>query len=106
MIENRERLGDFEGNTIIGKHHKGALLTLAERKSLYTHIVFLGATRVSSVTIDNCISRLKLSNAYSVTFDNGKEFAEHERLRQQAIDTYFADPYKSIQRARKKISMV
>lgn len=106
MIENRERLGDFEGNTIIGKHHKGALLTLVERKSLYTHIVFLGATRVSSVTIDNCISRLKLSNAYSVTFDNGKEFAEHERLRQQGIDTYFADPYKSIQRARKKISMV
>lgn len=100
VIENRERLGDFEGDTIIGKHHKGALLTLVERKSLYTHIVFLGATRVSSVTIANCISRLKLSNAYSVTFDNGKEFAEHERLQQRGIDTYFADPYKSIQRAR------
>ena len=100
VIENRERLGDFEGDTIIGKHHKGALLTLVERKSLYTHIVFLGATRVSAVTIDSCISRLKLSNAYSVTFDNGKEFAEHERLQQQGIDTYFADPYKSIQRAR------
>ena len=41
-----------------------------------------------------------MSNAYSVTFDNGKEFAEHERLQQRGIDTYFADPYKSIQRAR------
>lgn len=39
-------------------------------------------------------------SATSVTFDNGKEFAEHERLQQQGIDTYFADPYKSIQRAR------
>lgn len=100
VIENRERLGDFEGDTIIGKNHKGALLTLVERKSLYTHIVYLGTTRVSSKTINSCISRLKLSSAYSVTFDNGKEFAKHEWLQQQGIDTYFADPYKSIQRAR------
>lgn len=100
VIDRRERIGDFEGDTIIGKHHKGALLTLVDRKSLYVHIVHLGKNRLSKPTIDACISRLKLSHAYSVTFDNGKEFAEHERLSQQGIETYFADPYRSNQRAR------
>ena len=99
-IEERQRLGDFEADTIIGKHHKGAILTLVERKSLYTHIVHLGATRASKKTIGCCIERLQLSHAYSVTFDNGKEFAEHQQLQTRGIDTYFADPYRSNQRAR------
>ena len=41
-----------------------------------------------------------MSHAYSVTFDNGKEFSEHKRITDVGIETYFADPYKSIQRAR------
>ena len=98
--DQRQRIGDFEGDTVIGKHHKGALLTLVERKSLYVHIVHLGATRVSAKTIGHCIDRLKMSHAHSVTFDNGKEFSEHQRLTNQGIDTYFADAYCSNQRAR------
>ena len=35
-----------------------------------------------------------------MTFDNGKEFSEHRRITEAGIETYFADPYKSIQRAR------
>ena len=100
VIEQRQRLGDFEGDTVIGKHHKGAILTLVERKSLYVHIVHLGATRISSNTIAHCIARLKMSHAHSVTFDNGKEFSEHQRITNQGIDTYFADAYRSNQRAR------
>ena len=100
VIDQRQRIGDFEGDTVIGKHHKGALLTLVERKSLYVHIVHLGATRVSAKTIGHCIDRLKMSHAHSVTFDNGKEFSEHQRLTNRGIDTYFADAYCSNQRAR------
>ena len=48
----------------------------------------------------HCIDRLKMSHAHSVTFDNGKEFSEHQRLTNQGIDTYFADAYCSNQRAR------
>jgi IS30 family transposase len=99
-IDQRERIGDFEGDTVIGKNHKGVLLTLVDRKSLYVHIVHLGRTRQSNHTITQCIERLKLSHAHSVTFDNGKEFSEHERLTHQGIATYFADSYKSNQRAR------
>ena len=35
-----------------------------------------------------------------MTFDNGKEFSEHRRITDAGIETYFADPYKSIQPAR------
>ena len=84
---------------MIDKHHKGALLTLVDRKSLYVHIVHLGSTRASSQTITCALDRLRMSHAYSVTFDNGKEFAEHKRITDVGIDTYFTDPYKSIQQA-------
>ena len=30
----RSRIGDMEGDTIVGRHHKGAVLTLLEQKSL------------------------------------------------------------------------
>ena len=100
IIEQRQRLGDFEADTLIGKNHKGAILTLVDRKSLYVHIVTLGATRQTSKTIGCSLSRLKQSHAYSVTFDNGKEFSAHRRIQEVGIDTYFADPYQSNQRAR------
>ena len=77
VIEKRQRLGDFEGDTVIGKNHKGALLTLVERKSLYVHIVHLGQTRTTAKTISCALACLRSSHAYSVTFDNGKEFSEH-----------------------------
>lgn len=104
VIDKRQRLGDFEGDTVIGKNHKGALLTLVDRKSLYLHIAHLGKTRTSAKTITCALECLRHSHAYSVTFDNGKEFSEHWRIKEAGIETYFADPYKSIQRARNENS--
>ena len=104
IIDKRQRLGDFEGDTVIGKNHKGALLTLVDRKSLYLHIAHLGKTRTSAKTITCALECLRHSHAYSVTFDNGKEFSEHWRIKEAGIETYFADPYKSIQRARNENS--
>ena len=34
-IGQETRIGDWEGDTVIGKNHKGGLVTLAERKSRY-----------------------------------------------------------------------
>lgn len=36
IVETRSRIGDWEGDTVIGKGHHGALVTLVERKSRYT----------------------------------------------------------------------
>ncbi len=38
VIDELSRLGDFEGYTIIGKDHKGDLLTLVDRVSKLTKI--------------------------------------------------------------------
>ncbi len=35
IVEQKIRIGDWEGDTVIGKNHRGALVTLAERKSRY-----------------------------------------------------------------------
>jgi transposase, IS30 family len=40
IVDQKTRMGDWEGDTVIGKNHKGGLVTLAERKSRY---VFGGA---------------------------------------------------------------
>lgn len=98
-IDQRERLGDFEGDTIIGKGHRGAVVTLVDRNSLYVMMHPL-VKRTSHDTITACKNHLKQSHAHSVTFDNGKEFADHQRLQEAGIDTHFADPYHSNQRAR------
>jgi hypothetical protein len=34
IVDSRRRFGDWEGDTVIGKGHRGALVTLVERKSL------------------------------------------------------------------------
>lgn len=99
MIDTRERLGDFEGDTVVGAKHKGALVTLVDRKSLFTLMKMLPSKHTTYV-IQACVDLLKPVQALSVTFDNGKEFAAHMRLREVGIDTFFADPYCSVQRAR------
>jgi len=38
IVDSKRRFGDWEGDTMIGKGHRGALVTLVERKSLYTVI--------------------------------------------------------------------
>ena len=47
IVEEKSRIGDWEGDTVIGKNHKGGLVTLAERKSRY---VLLGHTAASMPT--------------------------------------------------------
>ena len=83
MINRRRRYGDWERDTIVGKGRRSALLTLVERKSGYTRM-----GRVVSMKSDKTMrvakGRLKdlpPSLRRSMTFDNGKEFAEHHKLR-------------------------
>lgn len=99
-INERVRLGDFEADTVIGKNRKGALLTLVDRKSLYTLIVKLAgkqADKLANEAID-VLTPIQ-EQVHSITFDNGLEFTRHEQIaRALNITTYFADPYASWQR--------
>ena len=88
------------GDTVIGKNHKGGLVTLAERKSRYVlagHIRSKHADGVTSV-ITGLLASYK-DQCHTLTFDNGKEFAEHEKVAEALkADLYFAPPYHSWER--------
>ena len=92
----RERIGDWEGDTVHGKGSN--LVTLVDRKSGY-----LSAYPVKRRTrrqVTRAINlQLKGHQVHTLTLDNGKEFAGHERIAlKSGCSVYFADPYASWQR--------
>ena len=77
----KERFGDLEIDTIIGKNKKGAILTFNDRWSGKVWIKELEgkfAKPLSEKTIEilNPIKEL----IYTITGDNGKEFADHKTI--------------------------
>lgn len=100
VVNNRRRIGDWEGDTVMGKGRKSALLTMVERKTLYTVIVKLTGKR-ADLLADAALKNMKAlkSKVKTITFDNGLEFAEHERIAKGlAANVYFAHPYASWER--------
>ena len=57
-ILKKGRLGDWEGDTIIGKHHQGAIVSLVERKSCYT-LLGLSKRKTAEQVTDNILQLLK-----------------------------------------------
>lgn len=101
VINRRRRYGDWEGDTMIGQARRSALATMVERKSGYARIARMDDLKAKTAThaIKRRMKDLPPSLRRSVTFDNGKEFADHQSLgRSLGMDTYFAKPYCSWQR--------
>lgn len=99
---NRERLGDWEADTIIGKNHKGAVVTLDERVSKLRLAYPL--VRKKAVAVKEAIVALLSplqSYVETITFDNGREFVEHMKAASSlSCKTYFAKPYHSWERGQ------
>ena len=100
IVEEKSRIGDWEIDTVIGKNHKGALVSMVDRVSKYTKIVLVKNKKADIVK--NAIQKalhLLSDVVHTLTADNGKEFAMHEAI---AFDldakVYFAKPYCSWQR--------
>lgn len=99
IVAERSRLGDWEGDLVLGQAGQGVLLTLTERKSRFTLLRVLPSKHAPLVK--NAILELLswLSDLRSITFDNGKEFALHEKIAEELnVDCYFAHPYASWER--------
>lgn len=100
IVETRQRIGDWEGDTVIGTGHRQAIVSLVERKSglaLLTKVSQKTAALVSQAVIGR-LAPLR-SRVKTITFDNGKEFAHHRVIdRVLSSTTYFADPFASWQR--------
>jgi len=100
VVNQQARIGDFEGDTIVGKNHQGSIVSLVDRKSLYLKMEILPDRTSDSVSsaISKILDPLK-ERVHTITFDNGKEFASHENIA-EALDVkiFFADPYSFWQR--------
>jgi len=100
IVEQRERIGDWEVDTIIGKGHRQAIVTLTERKSRFA-LLRKVERRKARLVGDAVIDLLKpvSHDLHTITGDNGKEFAEHERIAQELdVDFFFAHPYAAWER--------
>jgi IS30 family transposase len=101
IVETRLRLGDWEVDTIIGKSHRHAIVSLTERKSRFALLKKVEHKTAQAVG-DAVIELLKSLpvRVHTITSDNGREFADHERIaRDLCADVYFAHPYSSWERA-------
>ena len=100
IVESRRRRGDWEGDTLIGKRHRGALLSLVERKSSYTLIERVSRKTAAEVR-KAILQRLEphRDRVHTLTFDNGREFSDHQGIAEDLrARVYFAHPYASWER--------
>lgn len=101
VIDNKERFGDWEIDTIIGKDNKGAIVTIVERTTNFFMMRKLpkgkDSKELSKVVIDMLLPYK--NSVLSITSDNGTEFAEHQVIAEKLqLNFYFANPYHSWER--------
>jgi IS30 family transposase len=97
----RQRLGDWEGDTVVGKGRKGFLLTCVDRASRYliSRKVDVCAAEPVAQKLQQSLRRLPADKRHSLTLDNGREFARPiELARRLRLDVFFAHPYHAWER--------
>jgi IS30 family transposase len=102
IVEERSRIGDWEGDTIIDRTKKQRMLTHVDRTS------GLGAAdKVEKVTAENVhaivrdrFKKISKKKRHTMTRDNGSEFGDYDRLLEEETDmkVYRATPYHSWER--------
>lgn len=100
-VTEKARLGDWEGDTVEGAKGSGYLTTMVDRKSQYLVLGRSETKQAAAIrrTIGRSFHRHGELPCETVTLDNGKEFAEHEKLGERlGADVYFAKPYHSWER--------
>ena len=101
IINNKNRFGDWEIDTIIGKDGKGAIVTIVERTTAFFMMRKLPEGKNAESLADNVIDMLLpyKNSVHSITSDNGTEFAEHQKIAfKLQANFFFAHPYSSWER--------
>jgi IS30 family transposase len=101
VINQRRRIGDLEGDTVLGPAGTGGLVTLVDRRSRYTILTKVKNKEARRVRrrIEKRLRPLTAQQRRSITFDNGTEFADCQRLENNlGVQLYFAEPGRPYQR--------
>ena len=95
VVEQRTRLGDLEADIILGKDRQPGLLVALDRKSRKTWLRKLPTKNTDFVMkklLDIC---KEIGQVKTITLDNDQSFAEHYRLHEMGIESFFTHPYSS-----------
>lgn len=102
IVESRERIGDWEGDTVIGKDKLKRLVTNVERKSGYGLMEKLDIVTMKSMhySLQKRFSRIPKKKRFTYTYDNGTELGQDDEGLEEKIgmDVYRAYPYHSWER--------
>jgi len=100
--QDRAIPGHWEGDLIIGKGNKSAIGTLVERKTRFVMLLHLADGKTAEhvrVALTKKIQELPQHLRHSLTWDRGKEMAQHAQF---TVDTgvrvFFCDPHSPWQR--------
>ncbi len=100
VVESRERLGDWEADTVIGKVGKAVIVSLVERRARFTRLI--RAANRTATEVERAIAQALgplADRVHTVTCDNGSEFARHLSLATSLkARFFFAHPYSSWER--------
>src|SRR4051812_35869264 len=96
VVEHRARIGDWEGDLIVGRMSRSAIGTLVDRRTGYLRLVHLpdghGAEQLR-VAMLPVLTGLPALARQTLTWDQGSEMACHHLLAEYFADgTFFAHP--------------
>lgn len=95
----RERIGDWEIDTIVGPRGTTYVLVTVVDRCTRKLLAKVEPDRTAETVTNSLISLLKDEIVYTITADNGKEFSNYRELEDRlCAPVYFADPYCSWQR--------
>lgn len=102
IVEKRERIGDWEGDTIVGKDKTKRLVTNVDRKSGYGLLNKLDIVRSGTMQgkLEERFKKIPKEKRHTYTYDNGTELGKEdaELERKIGMDVYRAYPYHSWER--------
>jgi len=102
IVETRERIGDWEGDTIIGKEKTKRLLTNVERKSGYGLIDKMEKVSMEGIheILEGRFEKIPQNKRFTYTYDKGTEIGKEDAFleKKMKMDMYRAHPYHSWER--------
>ena len=101
-VEDRAVPGHWEGDLILGRSSRSQIGVIVERSTRFLVLVHLPGDRRAETVRDALaakITQLPTAMMRSITWDQGKEMAEHARFKvDTGVQIYFCDPHAPWQR--------
>lgn len=101
VVTQRSRIGDWEGDTIIGKERTARIVTHVERKTGYllADLLHTVSAEIVSDVSTKAFKSIPQDKKYTITYDRGTEFSDYEITEKKTLlEIYFANAYHSWER--------